>query len=67
MIPGAASLDELQFDLAHGDGPDLLFETFGFSKRRKYLIPSADGKAVILISSCGLVSQDFFILGGEGS
>lgn len=50
MIRGAASLEELQFDLAHGDGTDLIFETFGFSKRRRCLIPSADGKAVILIS-----------------
>ena len=68
MIRGAASLDELQFfHLAHGEGTDFIFETFGLIKRRKYLIPSTDGKAVILISSSGLVSQDFCILAGEGS
>jgi len=59
--------DRLHFDLAHGDGADLISETCGFIKGRKYLTPSTDGKAIILISSCGLASQDFFLLAGGGS
>ena len=48
-------------DLTQGSVPDLVYN-FRFIKRRKCLIPSPDSEAIILISNCGLVSQDFFIL-----
>ena len=67
MSLGELRPDGLLFDLAHGDGADLISETCGFIKGRKYLIPSTDGKAVIFISSCGLASQDFFLLAGGES